>query len=318
MSYLSIKNLQKSYGKVRAVAGVDLELIRREQYVILGASGSGKSTLLYLLGGLEKADSGNIFLDGQDLTSYSDEELALYRNRQIGFVFQFHFLLPSMNCMENILLPSKISGRVNSETKQKVVGLAQELGVEHCLEKFPFELSGGEQQRVNIIRALSLEPELLLCDEPTGNLDSENSQRVVALLKKLADSYGSTLIIVTHDLGIAAQFENRIVMRDGVVDEIQHGRIDDPKQQVREQLQVKRVTTPPKAAPKNVEEVAKAPIEQVRQAEKEPESNDADSEERPSGSYVGIDADESKKTEELLKETQDLLNETEKLLSDDK
>jgi lipoprotein-releasing system ATP-binding protein len=314
LSYLSIRNLQKSYGKVHAVAGVDLDLIRREQYVILGASGSGKSTLLYLLGGLERADNGHIFLDDQDLTTYSDEELSLFRNRQVGFVFQFHFLLPSMNCMENILLPSKISGKTLKGIKEKVEGLAEELGVTHCLKKYPFELSGGEQQRINIIRALSLEPELLLCDEPTGNLDSENSQKVVTLLKKLAESYGSTLVIVTHDLGIADQFENRIVMRDGVVDSIERGvraELKTPPSQPAAKPQPASSTVEEDVYPEFEEEkdsVADSWSEPVHQEEKT---------ERPKNSYVGLNPKESESTEELLQKTQDLLKETEKILSDD-
>lgn len=321
MSYLKIRNLHKSYGKVHAVAGVDLDLIRREQYVILGASGSGKSTLLYLLGGLERADNGHIFLDDQDLTTYSDEELSLFRNRQVGFVFQFHFLLPSMNCMENILLPSKISGKTVKGIKEKVEGLAAELGVTHCLTKYPFELSGGEQQRINIIRALSLEPELLLCDEPTGNLDSENSQKVVTLLKKLAESYGSTLIIVTHDLSIADQFDNRIVMRDGAVESIEQGvraQLSTPtepnvktvtQEQDTQQTQPKAIAKPVK---KEMEEKQDSVADSFGKSVAKPQATS-----RPDDSYVGLNPSESESTEELLKKTRDLLNETQKILSDD-
>jgi ABC-type lipoprotein export system ATPase subunit len=191
-----------------------------EEYLIRGASGSGKSTLLYLLGGLDRPSEGRIIVNQKDLGLLSDEELALYRNRYIGFVFQFHFLLPSMNCLDNLLLPSRLAGFSKEEAagvKERVLLLVDTLGVKHCLEKFPYELSGGEQQRINIIRALSLKPKLLLCDEPTGNLDSENSIKVIHLLRLLSKEFKATLIIVSHDLAIAENFKNQILMKDGMI-----------------------------------------------------------------------------------------------------
>lgn len=215
MSLISVKNVKKYFGNVKALDGVNVNFSAGEQYAIQGSSGSGKSTLLYLLGGLDRPTDGSISVDDQNLSLFNDEQLANYRNQYVGFVFQFHFLLPSMNCRQNILLPSKIGGVNVKGINEKIEGLAETLGVTHCLEKYPFELSGGEQQRVNIIRALSLRPKLLLCDEPTGNLDSENSQKVIFLLRELAREYGSTLIVVTHDIQIASEFNNQIFMKDG-------------------------------------------------------------------------------------------------------
>jgi ABC-type lipoprotein export system ATPase subunit len=185
--------------------------------VIQGASGSGKSTLLYLIGGLDGPSKGQIIVNNNDLSSFKDEELAHYRNKFVGFVFQFHFLLPSMNCLKNILLPSKIGGIGGSLVEKRVKDLSDYLGVEHCLAKNPFELSGGEQQRINIIRALSLKPKLILCDEPTGSLDSENSKKVIGLLKDLSKEFDSTLVLVTHNEGIASEFSHVLQMHDGFI-----------------------------------------------------------------------------------------------------
>lgn len=217
MALFQIENVKKSYGKVHALRGVNLELKEKTQYVICGASGSGKSTLLYLLGGLDRPTEGRILVEGKDLSNYDDESLANFRNLYVGFVFQFHFLLPSMNCINNILLPAQIGGSIVSDLKENVEELAEKLGVTHCLKKYPYELSGGEQQRINIVRALSLRPKLLLCDEPTGNLDSENSLKVTNLLKGLSEEYDSTLVVVTHDDKVAAHFENKISMVDGSI-----------------------------------------------------------------------------------------------------
>ena len=149
--------------------------------------------------------------------SLNDEELARYRNKFIGFVFQFHFLLPSMNALDNILLPAKIGGFSAKEVKERIMKFVDILNVEHCLKKYPFQLSGGEQQRISIIRALSLNPKLLLCDEPTGNLDSKNTQTVIDLLKGLLKEIDSTLILVTHDEKVANSFQRKITIEDGQI-----------------------------------------------------------------------------------------------------
>jgi lipoprotein-releasing system ATP-binding protein len=215
MSFLQVENLSKNYGQQKVLQNLSLKLERSEQMVIQGMSGCGKSTFLYLLGGLERYETGKIQVSHQELSSMGDDQLAKYRNGTVGFVFQFHFLLPSLDCLGNILLPARIGGKFSPMVQKRVLEMAKYLDVATLLHKFPHEISGGEQQRVNIIRALSLRPELLLCDEPTGNLDSINSQKVISLIRQLAREFEATLILVTHDRDIAAQFENVRQMRDG-------------------------------------------------------------------------------------------------------
>jgi lipoprotein-releasing system ATP-binding protein len=217
MSFITLSNVEKSFGKTKVLRGLNLEIGAKELVAIRGASGSGKSTLLYLLGGLDHPTSGKVFVDGKNLTSLGDEELANYRNSHVGFVFQFHFLLPSMTCRDNIILPAKIGGKESKQVIKDIDELAKILGVTHCLQKYPFEISGGEQQRINIIRALSLRPKILLCDEPTGNLDSKNSEKVATLLKNLAADFGATLMVVTHDDKVASFFPRKIVIEDGQI-----------------------------------------------------------------------------------------------------
>lgn len=217
MSFIRLENVEKSFGKTKVLQGLNLEIGARELVAIRGASGSGKSTLLYLLGGLDHPSSGKVIMDNKNLTSMSDDDLANFRNSNVGFVFQFHFLLPSMTCRDNILLPARIGGRDTAKVEKDTNELAKILGVTHCLQKFPFEISGGEQQRINIIRALSLRPKILLCDEPTGNLDSKNSEKVSTLLKNLAADFGATLMVVTHDDKVASFFPRKIVIEDGQI-----------------------------------------------------------------------------------------------------
>lgn len=217
MSFIRLENVEKSFGKTRVLCGINLEIHSRELLAIRGASGSGKSTLLYLLGALDSPTSGKVIIDGKNLTSMGDDDLAAFRNSHVGFVFQFHFLLPSMTCRDNILLPARIGGRETKKVEADTDELAKILGVSHCLSKFPFEISGGEQQRINIIRALSLRPKILLCDEPTGNLDSKNSEKVTTLLKNLAADFGATLMVVTHDDKVASFFPRKIVIEDGQI-----------------------------------------------------------------------------------------------------
>jgi len=216
-THVQITSAAKTYGKVRALDKATVNFERGGQYAVMGASGSGKSTLLYLIGGLDRADEGSVVVDGKNLGDLNDEALASYRGSEVGFVFQFHFLLNSLSCLDNILLPAKIAGRSLKEVRTHVLGLAEKLGVSNLLEKFPYQLSGGEQQRINIIRALSLKPKLLLCDEPTGNLDSHNTELVVDLLSQLAKEQHSTLVVVTHDQNVAARFSHQVRMRDGSI-----------------------------------------------------------------------------------------------------
>ena len=214
---VQVHGLEKSFARTQVLRGVNLTVNQGEHCVISGASGSGKSTLLHLLGGLDRANAGSIEVCGLQLSQLGDEDLAKYRNRLIGFVFQFHYLLPSMNALENILLPARIGNLLNKELKQRVQRMAELLDVGPFLKKYPYQLSGGEQQRINIIRALSMGPELLLCDEPTGNLDSVNSQKVMDLLKSMAETFKATLLVVTHDKNIALQFQRQLNMADGLL-----------------------------------------------------------------------------------------------------
>jgi lipoprotein-releasing system ATP-binding protein len=215
MTLIQVNEINKSYGNTHVLKNIALNIEEKEQCALVGASGSGKSTLLYLLGGLERPDTGSIHIEGEDLFKLSDSKRAFFRNRYVGFVFQFHFLLPSMNCMQNILLPARIGAQNIGEVQKLIRQLAEVLGVTHCLDKMPYQLSGGEQQRINIIRAMSLKPKLLLCDEPTGNLDSDNSNKVAMLLKQVADEFNSTLLVVTHDAQVAQHFTRKITIEDG-------------------------------------------------------------------------------------------------------
>jgi ABC-type lipoprotein export system ATPase subunit len=217
MSFIRLDQVEKSFGQTKVLRGINISIQERELVAIRGASGSGKSTLLYLLGGLDQPTSGVVMINQKNLSQMGDEQLAHFRNNNVGFVFQFHFLLPSMNCRDNILLPARIGGKSLSQVEEDVGKLADILGVNHCLSKYPFEISGGEQQRVNIIRALSLRPKILLCDEPTGNLDSKNSEKVASLLKNLATEFKATLLVVTHDDKVASYFPRKIVIEDGQI-----------------------------------------------------------------------------------------------------
>jgi lipoprotein-releasing system ATP-binding protein len=217
MSFIRLQQVEKSFGKTKVLQGINFDIADKELVAIRGASGSGKSTLLYLLGGLDRPTSGKVMINGKNLATMNDEELAAFRNNSVGFVFQFHFLLPSMSCKENILLPARIGGHNMNKVETDIIHLADLLGVQHCLNKFPYEISGGEQQRVNIIRALSLRPRILLCDEPTGNLDSKNTEKVASLLKNLAADFGAVLLVVTHDDKVASYFPRKIVIEDGQI-----------------------------------------------------------------------------------------------------
>lgn len=217
MSFIRLEQVEKSFGKTRVLRGLNITIEQKELVAIRGASGSGKSTLLYLLGGLDQPTSGKVLIDNKNLSNMGDEALARFRNESVGFVFQFHFLLPSMTCRDNILLPARIGGRPLKQVEADMARLSEILGVQHCLDKYPFEISGGEQQRINIIRALSLRPKILLCDEPTGNLDSKNSEKVATLLKNLAADFGATLLVVTHDDKVASFFPRKIVIEDGQI-----------------------------------------------------------------------------------------------------
>jgi putative ABC transport system ATP-binding protein len=219
MEILKVQGLKKAYGKngnkVEALKGVDLTINKGEFVAIVGASGSGKSTMLHLLGGLDKPTDGKVIIDGEDIYSYKEERLAIFRRRKIGFVFQFFNLIPVLDVEENIALPALLDNdKVDKAYLAEIIKL---LGLEDRKYHLPSELSGGQQQRVSIGRALLNKPSIILADEPTGNLDSKNSKEVIELLKFSAKKYNQTLILITHDVNIASSADRVITIVDGSI-----------------------------------------------------------------------------------------------------
>ena len=211
------KTYRKDGGAVEVLRGVDLSVREGETIAILGSSGAGKSTLMHVLGALEPPTEGKIFYLGQDILQFSSEKTAKFRNREIGFVFQFHYLLQEFTALENVMMPALIAGEDRKKYEARAADLLQEVGLGHRLTHRPTELSGGEQQRVALARSMVMLPRLLLADEPTGNLDSANAQMVKELFLKLNRSRGVTIVLVTHDEVMAKDFERQVVMRDGLV-----------------------------------------------------------------------------------------------------
>ena len=218
---ISVRGLSKSFRmgntEVAVLRGIDLDIPKGEMLSIVGASGVGKSTLLHVIGALDKPTSGQVIYDGRDVFSMSNGELATFRNRNVGFVFQFHHLLPEFSALENVLIPSMIGGMEPKEAKQRAEALLEEVGLSGRLTHRPGELSGGEQQRVAIARALMTEPKVILADEPTGNLDTHTAQSVHELLKKLNHEKGLTSIIVTHNEKLAEMGDRTVRMVDGLI-----------------------------------------------------------------------------------------------------
>lgn len=217
MEILRVENLTKVYGKgeneVRALDGVSFSVEKGEFVAIIGPSGSGKSTLLHILGAVDEPSSGKVFMDGKDVFKQNEEQLAIFRRRQVGLVYQFYNLIPVLDVVENITLPVQLDGRkVNRERLREMVAL---LGLHGREKHLPNQLSGGQQQRVSIGRALMNSPSVVLADEPTGNLDSKNSQEIMELLKKSDKKYNQTLIMITHDENIALQADRIIAIEDG-------------------------------------------------------------------------------------------------------
>jgi putative ABC transport system ATP-binding protein len=219
---IEIRGLTKVFGsgetEVRALDGVDLEIARGEMVAIMGPSGSGKSTLLHLLGALESPTAGSIALAGREFQGLDDRELTLLRREGIGFVFQFFNLLPALTAEENVHLPALIAGRRDEALAERARTLLDRVGLADRADHVPSELSGGEQQRVSIARALLMEPELVLADEPTGNLDSHSEAQVLELLAELNRTEGHTIVMVTHDPEAAAVAQRVVFMRDGKIE----------------------------------------------------------------------------------------------------
>ena len=223
MEILKVENLCKQYGKgenkVTALNNVSFIVNKGEFVAIVGASGSGKSTLLHLIGGVDRPTSGKVFIDGKDIYKFNDDELAIFRRRQVGLIYQFYNLIPILNVEENITLPLKLDNR--NIDKQRLDELIKVLGLEERRTHLPNELSGGQQQRTSIGRAMITNPAIILADEPTGNLDSKASDEIVALLKKSNKDYKQTIIMITHNLEIAKVADRIIKIEDGkIVEEV--------------------------------------------------------------------------------------------------
>lgn len=213
---IQASSITKSFGPVKVLRGIDFSASEREVVSIVGASGAGKSTLLQILGSLSRPDSGKVIIDGTDIFSLSSNALADFRNRKIGFVFQFHHLLPEFTALENVMIPALIAGNKASAAKEKASALLEDLGLGHRLTHKPSELSGGEQQRVAIARAVINNPSVILADEPSGNLDSHTKKDIHRLFFDLRDRFGQTVIIVTHDKDLATMSDRMLEMRDGL------------------------------------------------------------------------------------------------------
>ena len=211
------KDLSKKYGSLTVLKSVNVSIKKGEILGITGPSGAGKSTLLQILGTLDFAENGSIEFDGKDLLSLSPKKIAKFRNENIGFIFQFHHLLPEFTALENVCMPALISGLEKKDAEEKALKLLKTLGLEHRINHKPNELSGGEQQRVSVARALINNPSVIFADEPSGNLDTENARDLHQLFHSLRDEYGQTVVIVTHNHELANMADRVIEMRDGQI-----------------------------------------------------------------------------------------------------
>ena len=214
---LSAKNIQKKYGQLQVLKGVDINITKGEIVSIVGSSGAGKSTLLHILGTLDKADAGEITINNQRVDKLSGKKLAAFRNKEIGFVFQFHHLLPEFSALENVCIPGWIAGGKKREVQARAEELLKTLGLINRLENKPQQLSGGEQQRVAVARALINNPSIVMADEPTGNLDSTNAKELHQLFIDLRKQFNQTFLIVTHNEELAQMSDRIIHMKDGKI-----------------------------------------------------------------------------------------------------
>ncbi len=212
---IEAKGIEKSFGTLKVLKGIDFQVGKSEVVSIMGASGAGKSTLLQILGTLSTPDAGSLEIDGTDVLHLGGKDLSAFRNRRIGFVFQFHHLLPEFNALENVMIPAFIAGRSDRDAKEAATRLLNEMGLGERMDHKPSELSGGEQQRVAIARALVNDPAILFADEPSGNLDSKTKAEIHQLFFDLRERHGQTIVIVTHDPELAAMCDRSLFMRDG-------------------------------------------------------------------------------------------------------
>ncbi len=219
-SLISVRGATKSYpmgaSRLDVLRGIDVDILKGEAVCIVGSSGAGKSTLLHVMGTLDKPTLGKVYFKGVDLTRETDEKLADFRNRSMGFVFQFHHLMSEFSALENVMMPCRIGGLSKVESERLAMKQLDLLGLSSRASHYPSELSGGEQQRVAIARALVREPEVLFADEPTGNLDTQNAAKIQDLFFELKQKLNLTLVVVTHDLAFAQKFPKVLQMRDGV------------------------------------------------------------------------------------------------------
>lgn len=216
---LKATGITKSFGDLDILKGIDLEVVSGEIVSIVGSSGAGKTTLLQILGTLDRPDSGTLTINGLSPFEMSSKDLSRFRNQQIGFVFQFHQLLPEFDALENVILPALIKGESMKDAKEKGMGLLDIMGLSDRASHKPMELSGGEQQRIAVARSLINDPKVIFADEPSGNLDSKNSQELHELFFKLRESLGQSFIIVTHNQSLADMADRKLVMKDGLFTE---------------------------------------------------------------------------------------------------
>ncbi len=214
---LTASNLKKSYGALNVLKGVDLKIESEEVLSIVGASGAGKSTLLHILGTLDSADQGSLFIDNTEISKLSMHQLATFRNQRIGFIFQFHNLLPEFTALENVCLPGFIGGEPEKAVRSRAHELLGSLGMSGRIDHKPSELSGGEQQRVAVARALINDPSIIFADEPSGNLDSKNAAELHKLFFQLRDEFHKTFVIVTHNHELAEMSDRKVEIADGII-----------------------------------------------------------------------------------------------------
>ncbi len=212
-------DIRKSFGTLEVLKGISFKVSKGEVVSIVGASGAGKTTLLQILSSLDAPTSGKVLIDGNDISKFNDKQMAGFRNREIGFVFQFHQLLPEFDALENVVLPALIKGRNNKEAEEHARRIMSFLNIDHRLHHKPAELSGGEKQRVAIARALINSPSVVFADEPSGNLDSQNQEELQKLFFSLREEFGQTFIIVTHDHHLANMCDRVIHIKDGIINE---------------------------------------------------------------------------------------------------
>lgn len=214
---IKIQNITKSYQSLKVLKGIDLEVKKAEIVCLVGASGAGKSTLLHIMGTLDKPDTGTVFINGENVSLLNDKKLSAFRNRHIGFVFQFHHLLPEFTAIENVALPAMIAGNSRKQALEKAKNILGILNLSDRLEHKPSQLSGGEQQRVAVARPLVNKPSVVFADEPSGNLDSQNAQELHALFMSLRNQLQQTFVIVTHNESFASMADRSIFMKDGLL-----------------------------------------------------------------------------------------------------